>query len=109
MAEDLARDGVTSLFALSPAWLEGSTPTLVDRLRTVFRPDYCATALEVLDLYDPARLIPRIDTLEGQLAPGIDDDPFLTPKAWETALDDLRDVVRAQFERARAEATACTP
>ena len=106
---DLARDGVTSLFALSPAWLEGSTPTLVDRLRRVFRPDYCATALEVLDLYDPARLIPRIDTLEGQLAPGIDDDPFLTQKVWATALDDLRDVVRAQFERARAEATACTP
>ena len=106
---DLANGGVASLFALSPAWLEGSTPALVDRLRTGFRAEYCATALEVLELHDPARLLPRIDTLEQQLAPGIDDDPFLSPKAWGDALTTLREVVRTQNERARAEALACTP
>jgi hypothetical protein len=106
---DLAKDGVASLFALSPAWLEGSTPALVDRLRRVYRAEYCATALEVLDLYAPDRLLPRVDTLEEQLRPGIDDDPFLSAKSWADALEAMRDVIRTQHARALDEATACSP
>lgn len=104
---DLANGGVASLFSLSPAWLEGSTPALVDRLRKLYRRDYCDAALDALELYDPEVLLPRIDSLEQTLLSGIKRDPFLDPAGWRGALDALRDVVRQRYDDALAEAKAC--
>ncbi len=104
---DLAHGGVASLFSLSPAWLEGSTPALVDRLRKLYRRDYCDAALDALELYDPEVLLPRIDSLEQTLLSGIKRDPFLDPAGWRGALDALRDVVRQRYDDALAEAKAC--
>jgi hypothetical protein len=104
---DLAHGGVASIFELSPAWLAGSTPMLVQRLRTVFRAETCARAGELLEIYDPAVLEPRIDSLEELMASAIAKDPFLDDRAWRDGLDALRDVVRTRHEQTLAEVAAC--
>ena len=104
---DIARDGVASLFALEPAWLVGSTPALVTRIRSVFRAEYCARAAAMVDLHDPSVTLPRIDALEEMLRDAVHEDPFLDPSSWATSLDTLRDVVRARDVAVRAELEGC--
>ncbi|MEN9786277.1 MAG: hypothetical protein RLZZ299_1541 [Pseudomonadota bacterium] len=104
---DLARDGTASLFALEPAWLVGSTPALVRRIRGVFRAEYCARAAGMVDLHDPAVTVPRIDALEDMMRDAVREDPFLNPSSWATSIDALREVVRARDLAVRAELDGC--
>jgi hypothetical protein len=104
---DIARDGVASLFALEPAWLVGSTPALVTRIRGVFREEYCARAAAMAELHDPSVMVPRVDALEEVMRDAVREDTFLDPSSWATSVDTLRDVVRARDAAVRAELDGC--
>ncbi len=104
---ELIREGTGGLFSMEPAWLEGSTPALVDRLRTTFRAAYCEEAIEAVGLYDPDELLPRIDALEDMMKTRIRQDPYMDPSIWATDLDALRDVVTKRHAAILDEARTC--
>jgi spore coat protein CotH len=100
-------DSSTGIFAVQPAWLENSTPQLVDRLRTTFRGDFCAQVLAVAERTDPDVLGVTIDALEDALAPFVRRDPFLDPAQWRYNLDDIRSSLSARHPQVLREATEC--
>ncbi|MDP2311959.1 MAG: CotH kinase family protein [Pseudomonadota bacterium] len=95
------------IFTLKPAWLESSQPVLVNRMRQLYRQQFCDTVLDVADRYDPAVLSPRIDALEEQLLPYVKQDPFLDWQTWQWIIDDLHETIRLRHDQVVLEATAC--
>ncbi len=96
-----------SIFSLHPFWLESSQPVLVNRMREAYRQDFCATVLEVAELYDPAVLSPKIDRLEELLLPYVKDDPFIDWQTWQWIIDDLHETIRIRHGQVVEEATTC--
>lgn len=102
-----AGDG--SIWNLHPAWLEGSTPALIDRLRTVYREEFCDAVVQAADRYDPKTLGPQIDELEELLDRHIRRDPFIEREAWKWSLQELKTTIETRHPEVLAEATECTP
>jgi spore coat protein CotH len=99
----------SGIFDLQPAWLENSSPQLVDRLRSVMRQDFCAKVLEVADIAGPDRLLDEVDRIEELLTPKVKRDPFLKPDQWEWAVDYIRTTIQERHDAVVAEASACSP
>jgi hypothetical protein len=96
------------IFELHPSWLENSQPVLVNRMRSIYREEFCAAVLDVAALQDPAVLSPPIDDLEELLLPYVKKDPFLDWTTWQWVIDDLHETLRVRHDQIVAEATACS-
>ncbi|MDP2310418.1 MAG: CotH kinase family protein [Pseudomonadota bacterium] len=96
-----------SIFDLHPKWLGDSRPVLVNRLREVYREDFCQAVLDVARLTDPALLSPQIDDLEALLLPYMKNDPFIDWITWQYVIDDLHETVGLRHEQVVMEASAC--
>lgn len=97
------------IWEMRPAWLEGSTPQLVDRLRRTYATEYCDAVLLAAERADPKVLAAQIDELEALLGPQIRRDPFLVPEAWRYSLDELVGIIEARQPEMIAAAEACSP
>ena len=97
-----------SIFTLQPFWLESSSPVLVNRMRELYRAEFCQAVLDAAALYDPAVLSPQIDRLEELLLPHVKDDPFLDWQTWTWIIDDLHETISIRHDQVVEEATACT-
>jgi spore coat protein CotH len=97
-----------SIFALEPMWLEGSTPVLVDRMRTIYRERFCGHVLDVAARYAPEVLDPELAALETLLRPHIESDPFLDGQTWGWILDDLRETIQVRHQQVVEEASRCS-
>ncbi len=95
------------IFDLHPFWLGDSRPVLVNRLRQVYRQDFCDAVLDVAGLSDPAVLSPQIDDLEALLLPYMKKDPFIDWMTWQYVIDDLHDSIGLRHEQVVLEASSC--
>ncbi len=105
LANHDAADG--GIFDLHPFWLENSQPVLVNRMRMIYRQQFCDEVLKVAELYDPAVLSPRIDALEELLLPHVKKDPFIDWQTWQWVIDDLHETIGLRHQYIVMEATAC--
>lgn len=96
-----------SIFALEPFWLARSSPVLINRIRDVYRNEFCDEVLRVAERYDPAVFNAEVDALEAQLLPHAKDDPFLDWQTWQWIIDDLQETVRVRHAQVVEEATQC--
>jgi hypothetical protein len=106
--ETTIAEGKSGIFDLAPAWLEKSTPQLVERLRTVFREDYCDRVLAVADLAGPERLLDQVDAVETLIEGKVSRDPFLKKDQWRWAVDTIRSTVELRHQAVVDEARQCS-
>ncbi len=95
------------IFDLHPAWLENSQPMLVDRLRSVYREEFCAAVLAVAERVEPGVIGLEIDRLETLLEPDIRRDPFLDAETWSWIIEDLHEAVQTRHPLVVEEALTC--
>lgn len=98
-----------SIWDLHPDW--GSPPPLTERVRVLWKDDYCAEVLRVAELAAPSVLRAELARVEVYLTEPMSRDPWYaeTGTSWTGGVGAVLSGLDARHEAVLAEATACSP
>jgi len=108
LTDGFLTDGAAgSLFGQHPYWKADFSSRLADRLLDVFRPQFCHTVQQFMELYDSDEFVPRIHALKTYLGPHVKRDPFIEWGPWVTCFDATIDLVEQRGPNVAYEAKKC--
>lgn len=98
-----------SIWDLHPEW--GNSPLLTQRIRALWKDEFCAEVLRVASIASPDRVEAELLRVQGYLEEPVSRDPWFAEsgQGWHDGLDAVADGLNDRYEAVVAEATACTP
>ena len=98
-----------SIWDLHPAW--ASSPELTQRVRVLWKDDYCAEVLRVAEIASPSAVREELARVQGYLTEPVSREPWYaeTGTSWSGGVGAVSSVLDARHDAVVAEATACDP